>query len=246
MKIARNGNITREMEIIAKNEQVDVEFIRKGIESGRIIIPKSNRRELDPPIGIGKGLLVKINANIGSSKTVCNIEEEIENIIAENNFSNDLPVDSDIGKNTKINDADGRYIEFVKATFPRRFSLKNLRVVLDCANGAGYKVAPLVFKELDAEIFVYCNTPDGLNINEKQDNTGNLNAKINWDISNQFALIFSYHGTWKSWSNFEWVWKNYPNNMADYSRSNQNFNFRINHTLSKSTFYNINFGYLSL
>ena len=78
MKTAKNGNITKEMEIVAKNEQVDVDFIRQGVEKGRIIIPKSNRRELDPPIGIGKGLLVKINANIGSSKTVCNINEELE------------------------------------------------------------------------------------------------------------------------------------------------------------------------
>ena len=78
MKIARDGKTTREMEIVAKNEQVDLEFIRRGIETGRIIVPKSNRRELDPPLGIGKGLLVKINANIGSSKTVCDIEEEVE------------------------------------------------------------------------------------------------------------------------------------------------------------------------
>ena len=78
MKIARDGKTTKEMEIVAKNEQVDLEFIRRGIEKGRIIVPKSNRRDLDPPIGIGKGLLVKINANIGSSKTVCNIEEEVE------------------------------------------------------------------------------------------------------------------------------------------------------------------------
>ena len=78
MKTARNGNVTKEMEIVAKNEQIDVEFIRRGVEKGRIIIPKSNRRELNPPIGIGKGLLVKINANIGSSKTVCNIDEELE------------------------------------------------------------------------------------------------------------------------------------------------------------------------
>ncbi|MFW9878395.1 MAG: phosphomethylpyrimidine synthase ThiC [Candidatus Thorarchaeota archaeon] len=78
MKFAKNGNITKEMEIVARNEQVDVEFIRRGIKNGRIIIPKSNIRELDPPIGIGKGLLVKINANIGSSKTVCNINEEVE------------------------------------------------------------------------------------------------------------------------------------------------------------------------
>ena len=86
----------------------------------------------------------------------------------------------------------------------------------------------------------------GLNIKERQNNSGNLNAKINWNLSDQFALIFSYHGSWKTWSNFEWLWKNYPNNMANYSRNNQNFNFRINHTLSKSTFYNINFSYLSV
>jgi len=78
MNIARAGKTTKEMEIVAKNEQVDLEFIRRGIEKGRIIVPKSNRRELDPPLGIGKGLFVKVNANIGSSKTVCDIEEEVE------------------------------------------------------------------------------------------------------------------------------------------------------------------------
>ena len=78
MKLAKDGNITKEMELVAKKEQLDVEFIRRGLTKGRIIIPKSNIRELDSPIGIGKGLLVKINANVGSSKTVCNIEEEIE------------------------------------------------------------------------------------------------------------------------------------------------------------------------
>ncbi|MFW9900428.1 MAG: phosphomethylpyrimidine synthase ThiC [Candidatus Thorarchaeota archaeon] len=78
MKIAKNGNTTKEMEIVAENERVDLDFIKRGIKKGRIIIPKSNRRELKPPIGIGKGLLVKINANVGSSKTVCNIDEELE------------------------------------------------------------------------------------------------------------------------------------------------------------------------
>jgi phosphomethylpyrimidine synthase len=77
MKIAKNGNITKEMEIVAKNEQIDIDIIRRRIAQGKIIIPKSNRRELNPPIGIGKGLLVKINANVGSSKTVCNIDEEV-------------------------------------------------------------------------------------------------------------------------------------------------------------------------
>lgn len=93
-------------------------------------------------------------------------EAEMEALISKGNFEEYLPADCDIGKNTKIIDADGRYIEFTKATFPRKLSLKNLKIVLDCANGAAYRVAPLVFKELDAEVFVYGNTPNGLNIND--------------------------------------------------------------------------------
>lgn len=93
-------------------------------------------------------------------------EKDMEELITSNNFDDSLPPEYDIGKNTKINDADGRYIEFVKATFPRRLSLKNLKIALDCANGAAYKVAPLVFRELDAQVFVYGNAPNGLNIND--------------------------------------------------------------------------------
>lgn len=93
-------------------------------------------------------------------------EAEMEALVANGDFNDSLPADCDIGKNSKITDADGRYIEFVKATFPRRLSLKNLKIALDCANGAGYKVAPLVFRELDADVFVYGNSPNGLNINE--------------------------------------------------------------------------------
>jgi len=95
-----------------------------------------------------------------------NWERQMEELVASNDFSTSLPPDRDIGKNTKIIDADGRYIEFIKATFPRHLSLKNVKVVLDCANGAAWRVAPLVFRELDALVTVYGNAPDGLNINE--------------------------------------------------------------------------------
>ncbi len=94
------------------------------------------------------------------------LEYEMECLIDANDFSDDLPADHALGKNTKIIDADGRYIEFVKATFPRRMSLKNLTIALDCANGAGYRVAPMVFRELDANLHVYCDEPNGLNINQ--------------------------------------------------------------------------------
>jgi len=80
-------------------------------------------------------------------------------------FEGAVPHEHEIGKNARVNDADGRYIEFIKATFPRKLSLKNVSIALDCANGAAYRVAPLVFRELDATVHVMGNTPDGVNIN---------------------------------------------------------------------------------
>jgi phosphoglucosamine mutase len=95
-------------------------------------------------------------------------ERDIEALIVQGPeaFEKDLPKEHEIGKNARINDADGRYIEFIKATFPRKLSLKKCILALDCANGAAYKVAPLVFRELDADVYVYANNPNGLNINE--------------------------------------------------------------------------------
>ncbi|MCB1112050.1 MAG: phosphoglucosamine mutase [Chlamydiales bacterium] len=92
-------------------------------------------------------------------------ESEMEELIYVNDFNDSLPADGSIGKNTKIDDAMGRYIEFAKGTFPRRESLGGMKIALDSANGAGYKVAPLIFRELGAEVFELGNRPNGLNIN---------------------------------------------------------------------------------
>ena len=73
---------------------------------------------------------------------------------------------NEIGKVTRINDAPGRYIEFCKSCFPSHGNLGNLKVVLDCANGATYHVAPNVFRELGADVVETGIDPDGLNINE--------------------------------------------------------------------------------
>jgi phosphoglucosamine mutase len=73
---------------------------------------------------------------------------------------------NEIGKVTRINDAPGRYIEFCKSCFPSHGNLSNLKVVLDCANGATYHVAPNVFRELGADVVETGVDPDGLNINE--------------------------------------------------------------------------------
>jgi phosphoglucosamine mutase len=77
-------------------------------------------------------------------------------------------VDSDkLGKATRINDAAGRYIEFCKGTFPSELSLKNLKIVVDCAHGATYHIAPNVLRELGANVFELGTSPNGLNINDK-------------------------------------------------------------------------------
>jgi phosphoglucosamine mutase len=72
-----------------------------------------------------------------------------------------------LGKAKRINDAAGRYIEFCKSTFPAELDLRGLRLVVDCAHGATYHVAPPVFHELGAEVIAIGNQPDGLNINRE-------------------------------------------------------------------------------
>jgi phosphoglucosamine mutase len=76
-----------------------------------------------------------------------------------------------LGKARRIDDAAGRYIEFCKSTFPNNMDLRGLKIVLDCAHGATYHVAPDVFHELGAEIIAIGNKPDGLNINEQVGST---------------------------------------------------------------------------
>src|SRR5579863_10180687 len=74
---------------------------------------------------------------------------------------------AELGRAKRLDDAGGRYIEFVKQSFPRGLRLDGLRVVVDCAHGAAYKVAPTVFWELGAEVFSIGVSPDGLNINRE-------------------------------------------------------------------------------
>ncbi|MEM2121062.1 MAG: phosphoglucosamine mutase [Candidatus Woesearchaeota archaeon] len=93
-------------------------------------------------------------------------EEEIEKIIFSDETKNLRIIGADIGKAKRIDDARGRYIEFAKASI-NNTSLKGLKVVLDCANGAAYSVTPKIISELGAEVIVLNDNPNGLNINEK-------------------------------------------------------------------------------
>lgn len=73
---------------------------------------------------------------------------------------------SKLGKARRVHDAEGRYIEFCKSTFPKHLSLRGLKIVLDCAHGAAYRVAPRVFEELGAEVTLIGHQPNGTNIND--------------------------------------------------------------------------------
>jgi phosphoglucosamine mutase len=95
------------------------------------------------------------------------VEDEIERLIDSNELERIRPTAERIGVAKRIDDAVGRYIEFVKASFPKGMRLDGLRIVVDCANGAMYKVGPDTLAELGAEVIPLAHRPDGLNINGK-------------------------------------------------------------------------------
>ena len=93
------------------------------------------------------------------------VELEIERHIESTNTSG-LAESPRIGRAKRIDDAQARYIEFAKATFPRSLSLEGMRIVLDCANGAAYRVAPAILWELGADVIPMGDDPNGFNINQ--------------------------------------------------------------------------------
>ncbi|MEE8403198.1 MAG: phosphomethylpyrimidine synthase [Candidatus Hydrothermarchaeaceae archaeon] len=97
MELARNGEITKEMRAVASVENVEAEQIRRGIASGRIVIPKNVRRGDITPVGIGEGLRVKVNANVGTSSDFAKLEDEIEKAKATVKYGADTIMDLSTG-----------------------------------------------------------------------------------------------------------------------------------------------------
>jgi phosphoglucosamine mutase len=95
------------------------------------------------------------------------VEDEITEMVMNPDMKWDIPLPEAIGRASKLEDSPGRYIVYLKNSFPAQLTLDGVRIVLDCANGATYKVAPLIFEELGAKVFKLGNEPDGLNINRK-------------------------------------------------------------------------------
>lgn len=102
-------------------------------------------------------------------------EAEIEELIFSQKMEALRPVADEIGKASRIDDAKGRYIVYLKNTFPKKYTLDDFHIVLDCAHGATYKVAPYVFRELGAKVTTVGVDPDGKNINQ---NCGALHPEV--------------------------------------------------------------------
>lgn len=105
--------------------------------------------------------------NCKGNKLGVEAEKEIEKIFFDDALiQKEQKTAKEIGSSKRIDDVIGRYIVIIKQSFPHFLSLKGIRIVLDCANGAAYKVAPTIFSELGAEVITINNNPNGININE--------------------------------------------------------------------------------
>ncbi len=107
-------------------------------------------------------------------------EDEIEELITSGRIRDIRPTADEIGRAERIEDAAGRYVVFCKNTFPEDQTLEGMKIVLDCANGATYRLAPAVFSELGADVTAIHCAPDGININRDcgSQHTGDLSARV--------------------------------------------------------------------
>jgi phosphoglucosamine mutase len=94
-------------------------------------------------------------------------ENEIEELIFADNMRRLHPSPKELGKLSRMDDAAGRYVDFLKSTFPQKLNPEGMKIILDCSNGATYRVAPAVFMELGCEVKTLFDQPDGKNINLK-------------------------------------------------------------------------------
>jgi phosphoglucosamine mutase len=99
-------------------------------------------------------------------KLADDIELEMESLLSSGEIDAIRPTATEVGKTRKMEDSRGRYVQYVKTTFDPKLGLDGLKLVVDCANGAAYRVAPSIFEELGAEVIAVGTHPDGKNIND--------------------------------------------------------------------------------
>ena len=183
-KIFGNGNNSRHKIVIGKDTRLSGYMIETALASGICSmgvdvylvgpIPTPAIAHLTKSFNADAGIIISASHNPATDngikifsqdgyKLPDEVEEKIENLVLSGIKSDHIEPEN-IGKAYRIDEAQGRYIEFAKTTIKNE-SLKGIKIVLDCANGAAYKVAPKIFSELGAEVIVIGDKPNGLNIN---------------------------------------------------------------------------------
>ena len=135
-----------------------IAFITQSMRADAgIVISASHNPYQDNGIKIFSGAGFKLSDEM---------EATIEELMLKGELPDMVPPAKKMGRARRIDDVLGRYIVFIKNTFPRALSMEGMKVVIDAANGAAYKVAPAVFTELGADVEIIHNAPDGININD--------------------------------------------------------------------------------
>lgn len=181
------GNHGRQMILIGKDTRLSGYMIESALTSGicsmgmnvTLIgpIPTPGVSFLTRALRLDAGIVISASHNPFEDngikifshdgfKLSDNLEKEIERLVADEGFPTKRISGSKIGKAFRLDDATGRYIEYVKSTIPRGIDLEGLKVVVDSANGAAYKVTPRLLEELGAEVISINDNPDGININK--------------------------------------------------------------------------------
>ena len=127
-------------------------------------------------------------------KITTELENKIENIVLDNKkYSKIMNNENNTGKAIRLEDASGRYSEFLKSTLDKKIKIKKLKIVLDCGNGATYEIAPNIFWELGHSVVCINNKPNGKNINFKCGavNVGNLSKKV---VEEKADIGFAFDG----------------------------------------------------
>jgi len=171
--------------LIGKDTRISGYMLESALEAGFIaagvdtilcgVLPTPGVAYLTRALRLQAGVVISASHNpyydngikffdANGNKLSDEIELEIESMLQEDLVCVEA---KDLGKAKRLDDAIGRYIEFCKSTFPNDLNLNGTKLLLDCANGAAYKIAPSVFHELGASVLTINNTPDGFNINEK-------------------------------------------------------------------------------
>ncbi len=210
-RVLRSSGPRRNRVLIGKDTRISGYMLETALTSGLVSMgmdvylvgpmPTPAVAHLTKSMGAAAGIMITASHNSYEDngmkifgpdgyKLSDDLELVIENyILGEQTDETPLPP-AQIGKAHRIDDARGRYIEFAKHTADN-FPLHGLKVVVDCGNGAAYFIAPLIFKELGAEVVTTCNEPDGININSGcgalyPGHAGELVRKHNADIGISF------------------------------------------------------------